>query len=856
LFFESKASPGDIPVTTSGAVVISSWCGIATLDADVGLLDFRDDHDVSTCTASASEPGQSLTRPAGTEDSYLIDGPITLAWNSRSIVTEQGITALSAEMPGPAPIVSFRASAIPAIAVSARAKEVAALAYSRAGNDFAGGTQIFGHYAKLPLSFEANYGQTDGRVDFLARAGGYSVFLTPTTAVFSIRGSTENPKSGIQNSEVRARTLANRTSEHVPDSSGGVAVHMQLVGGNADAEPVAFEQLPGKVNYFIGNDSAQWHSNIPTYAKVGYLDVYPGIDVVYYGRDNQLEYDFIVSPGADPSAITLSFVGANGIEIGGQGDLVLHTAVGDLIQQKPYIYQQVDEVRREVAGEFAPPFKSTTAESSIGGDHATQQIGFSIGAYDPSLPLIIDPLLLRYSTYLGGVGDTDRAFTVAADDAGHAYVAGQTWAVNFPATPGAFDTTHNGDSDVFVAKLNSTGSALVYATFLGGPNSDGTDGVAIDADGNGYVNGYTFLSGFPTTPGAFDTTFNGGGFDAFVAKLSPDGAELVYSTYLGGSGSDVAAADAAVDADGNAYVSGYSLSADFPVTPGAFDTTYNGGSEPGYGDVFVTKLNAEGSALVYSTFVGGDGDEFAYGLTIDTAGNAYATGYVNSLNLPTTPGAFDRTYNGGPWDGFVAKLNAEGSALVYSTYLGGHDWDSTVAIAVGADGSAYVTGMNTSLDFPDTAVAFDRRHNGHYDAFVTRLSPDGSTLVYSTFLGGNYWDVGAGVAVDGNGNAYVTGYTASANFPTTPDGFDTTLFGNGATDVFMVQLNRDGSTLRYSTFLGDSGWDYGAAIAVDASRNVYVTGETGSREFPTTPDAFKRRNPPGYDAFVVKFHSR
>jgi hypothetical protein len=707
------------------------------------------------------------------------------------------------------------------------------------------------------LSFEANYGQTDAEVDFTGRGPGYTVFLTPPAAVFSIPApQAEDSEFRVQNSESRGPYL--ETSDLMQGSLGGVAVHMQLLGGNPAAQPVALEQLPGKVNYFIGDEPSRWRSNVLTYAKVGYQDVYPGIDVTYYGRDQQLEYDFIVSPGADPNLIKLNFAGADGAEIDPGGNLVLHTAAGDVIQQKPYLYQLVDGVRKEIAGNFVLTTKHSPLRASQDAiatqDSRLSTISFDVGTYDSSKPLIIDPLFLRYSSYLGGIGNGDLGYAVAADESGNGYVAGATASVNFPATPGAFDETFDGKSDAFVAKLNMTGSALVYATFLGGTSSDGARGIAIDADGNAYVSGFNHIGTFPTTPGAFDTTFNGGGYDEFVVKLSPDGGALVYSTYLGGSDSDGGDAKMAVDSAGNAYVTGYTGSPDFPATTGAFDTTHNGGPEPGYGDVFVTKVNASGSDLVYSTFLGGAGDELGYGLAVDGAGNAYVTGYGNSPNFPTTPGAFDITYNGGSWDGFVTKLNANGAALVYSTFLGGSSWDSTVGIAIDAGGSAYVTGMLTSSDFPKTPGAFDRRYSAHYDAFVTKLSPDGSTLVYSTFLGGNDWDAGAAVAVDSSGEAYVTGYSYSPDFPTTPDALDRT---NHFFDVFVAKLNADGSILRYSTFLGGSGNDYGLAIALDNRRNIYLTGYTSGADFPTTPDAFRPTPDPGnYDAFVVKFHSR
>jgi hypothetical protein len=742
-------------------------------------------------------------------------------------------------------------TSIPGIAANKGVREAMALGSARTGNAASDRAEILDDYADLSLSFEENRGQTDSRVDFLGRGAGYAVFLTPTVAVISMQSqSPKNSEFTIATSELRERfpPLVSHASELTAHSRGGISIHMQIVGANARAKPLGLQGLPGKVNYLLGNDSSKWRSNIPTYAKVGYEDVYPGIDLVYYGRDQQLEYDFIVSPGADPNAIALDFAGAEGIEINPQGDLVLHTAAGNLIQQKPYVYQEIDGTRQQIPGAFA--LSSAADHGLLATDSST--VKFAIGAFDKSHPLVIDPLFLRYSTYLGGAGDSDAGFKIAVDAEDNSYVTGQTLSTNFPATPGAFDETYNGDLDAFVVKLNAQGTALVYATFLGGTHDDSAAGIAIDADGNAYVSGDTFLNTFPTTPGAFDTTYNGGGYDGFVAKLSVDGATLAYSTYLGGSGSDSADVEITLDSARNAYVTGRSKSPDFPVTTGAFDTTYNGGD--GYGDVFVTKLNAAGSGVVYSTFLGAGGDDLGTGLALDAAGNAYVTGYGNSIGFPTTPGAFDTTYNGGPWDAFVTKLNADGSALVYSTFLGGRFSDSAGGIELDNHGYAYVTGATLSRDFPKTPGAFDTRYNGHFDAFVTKVKPDGTGLVYSTFLGGSAWDSASSPAVDTSGNVYVTGITSSADFPTTPGAFDNTM--SVSFDLFVAKLNSEGSALLYATFMGGSGQDEGLGITLDGAGHVYVTGNTGSNNFPTTPGAFKTENSGNYDAFVVKFMNR
>jgi hypothetical protein len=410
----------------------------------------------------------------------------------------------------------------------------------------------------------------------------------------------------------------------------------------------------------------------------------------------------------------------------------------------------------------------------------------------------------------------------------------------------------HGSSDAFVAKLNSTGSGLIYATYLGGAQQEDGLAIALDGSGHAYVAGRTRSFNFPLTPGAFDTSCCAGTQDGFVAKLSLDGSALDYSTYIGGSTWDSANA-IAVDASGHAYVAGDTASSDFATTAGAFDTTFNDGR-----DTFVSKLATDGKALDYSTFVGGSrtggtqGIDHALGIALDATANAYVTGYTDSNDFPTTPGAFDVTHNGGEldFDVFVTKLHASGASLVYSTYLGGADVDTASAIALDAEGNAYVTGHTESVDFPTTAGAFQTTYKGKRDGFVTKLNDDGTALVYSAYLGGTEYDFGAAIAVDEDGFAYVTGQTASADFPTSAIAFDNTF--NGTTNAFMTKLKVAGSGIVYSTYLGGSLFfgERGSGIAVDADRGVFVTGQSFSPDFPTTPGALKRRN---RGAFVTKF---
>ncbi|TMH84546.1 MAG: hypothetical protein E6H44_14885 [Betaproteobacteria bacterium] len=622
-------------------------------------------------------------------------------------------------------------------------------------------------YGKLPLHFEANQGQTHQDVRFLARGSGYSLYLTPTEAALTLTKQVSPARKPAAHGKSEPRGAAT-----------GTALRISFAGANPRPRVTGLEELPGKANYFIGNDPAKWRTNVPTYAKVRYTDLYPRIDLLYYGNQRQLEYDLVVRPGADPTRIVLDIQGADRLQVDAQGDLVLQTTVGPIRQRKPVIYQEIDGVRKDIPGGYV-----------LKGEH---QVGYKVAAYDASQPLVIDPIL-SYSTYLGGSNE-DRDTRIAVDAAGNAYVAGETVSSNFPTTAGAFQTTFGGGvfgaGDVFVTKLNPTGSALVYSTYLGGSSSDAGYGIAVDAAGNAYVTGGTGSTDFPTTIGAFQTTKGGGFRDAFVTKLNPTGSALVYSTYLGGSGDDYGEG-IKLDAAGNAYVTGGTGSTVFPTTAGAFQRTF-GGPVFGAGDVFVTKLNPTGSALVYSTYLGGSSSDAGYGIAVDAAGNAYVTGGTGSTDFPTTIGAFQTTKGGGFRDAFVTKLNPTGSALVYSTYLGGSGNDYGYGIAVDTLGNAYVTGVTFSTDFPTTPGAIQTTFGGGGgffrggDAFVTKLNPTGSALVYSTYLGGLGSDTGFAIALE-YPNAYVTGHTLSRNFPTTTGAFQT-MHGGGFQDAFVTKI--------------------------------------------------------------------
>ena len=455
------------------------------------------------------------------------------------------------------------------------------------------------------------------------------------------------------------------------------------------------------------------------------------------------------------------------------------------------------------------------------------------------------PQHLIYSTYLGGTGYEryGSSVKIAVDEKGNIYVTGQTDSFDFPVTYGAYDTSYNGDGDLFITKFNSAGTEIIWSMYLGGSGEDYPRGIAIDPDGNVYITGGTSSLDFPTTSGAYDITYNGIR-DAFIAKINSTGTDIIYSTYLGGAYGDCGE-DIAVDANGNACVIGYTGSSDFPVTHGAYDVTYNGN-----GDAFVIKLNSTGTDLLYSTFLGGSDESFdsGKGITVDADGNVYVTGLTHSSDFPTTPGAYDTTHNGNS-DVFVTKLNPTGTDLLYSTFLGGNSLDKGCGISIDEEGNAYVAG-ETSRDFPTTYGAYDTSNNGWTDLFITKLNSTGTGLIYSTYLGGSSWDYYVAITVDVKGNVYVTGCTESFDFPTTSGAYDTTPDENG--DVFIVKLNSTGTDLIYSTFLGGTYLDYGQDIAINGSGNVYIAGYTESSDFPTTPGAYDTTYNGNGDVFITK----
>jgi len=764
-------------------------------------------------------------------------------------------------------------------------------------------------YGKLPMSFEANQGQRDARVKFLARGRGYNLFLTPTEAVLALQQSKSKGRnedaavssrpSARGNSKIENGIPQSGTRVPSPESPALAVLRMNLVGANPASQIAGLEELPGRSNYFIGNDPKKWRTNVPNYAKVRYKAIYPGVDLVYYGNQRHLEYDFVVAPGADPKAIRLGFETGNSkletgdskleirnskfaptLRIDADGDLVVSIEGGELRFQKPIVYQVQSTVdSRELKGTHdgrLSPEAVGNSEFTIQNSEfvegryvltATNEIRFEVPAYDRRRPLIIDPVL-TYSTYLGG-SEQEYANSIAVDSAGNAYVTGHTYSTDFPS---ALNRKSDG-ADVFVAKLNASGSAIVYSTYLGGSGDDIGHAIAVDSGGNAWLAGETKSSNFPTlnpvqsSCGGCTLSFP----DAIVAELGPMGI-LAFSTYLGGTTGQQRGYGIAVDSSGDAYVVGGTTANDFPTTVGAHDRTcgLTNTCSPGTEieqneeDAFVTEISPAGS-LVYSTYVGGEFRDEGRAIAVDSSGCSYITGLTYSTQFP-----LGNPYQGvkkGHFDAFVTKLNAAGSELVYSTYLGGPGYDAGYAIAVDSSGNAYVSGTTESPDFPtqNPLPAPSDVSQGGANAFVTKIDTTktyDASLIYSTYLGGSGNDQAYGIALDvASGNVYVTGQTTSSDFPLASP-IQSSLGGGlcegACPDAFVTKLDATGSTLTFSTYLGGDGEDYGNGIAVDSLGSAYVTGYTGALDFPTTAGVFQPAcalNTDGYcsgDAFVAK----
>ena len=729
--------------------------------------------------------------------------------------------------------------------------------------------------------FIENAGQFADGARFQVRDGNGTMWLAEDALWITITARDQaarpdrDPRAGPHTAQPLAAPEAPRA---------GVNIRLSFPGANAHPRIEPFDRLDTVVSYFLGNDPDKWRPDVPVWGGVRYVDLYPGVDLEITSEVGQMVQRLAARPDADLSAVRLRVEAADAVTV--DGDVLrLSTAAGKFalpllktdglqaanskVQPRgvqafdvvaPFASANSNPVSRDAGNrQSAIPNLQSPADllysTFLGGSDSEESNAIAVdgagsvyvtgytlssdfpttpGSFDSSFDVGFDDAYvvklnpagsgLAYATFVGGDG-WDFGYGIAVDGAGSAYVTGSTDSSDFPTTPGAFDLSSNG-GDAFVVKLNPAGSGLAYATLLGGSSGDQGSGIAVDGAGCAYVTGYTTSGDFPTTPGAFDLSYNGGPNDGFVVKLNPAGSGLAYATFLGGDGRDYGGG-IAVDGAGSAYVMGSTESTNFPATPGAFDPSYNG-STVDFGDAYVVKLNPAGSGLAYATFLGGSYGDLGYAIAVDGVGSAYVTGSTESTNFPTTPGAFDTSYNGSTFDGFVVKLNPAGSGLAYATFLGGDGWDFGYGIAVDGAGSAYVTGVTDSNDFPTTPGAFDTSSNdysGYSDGFVVKLNPAGSGLAYATFLGGGGRDIGHAIAVNGAGSTHVTGFTESSDFPTTPGVFDTS--PNGGEDAFVVKLAvGGGATVAISGRVTDGTGDgiAGVAVSVGAAGSATTDG--------------------------------
>jgi uncharacterized repeat protein (TIGR01451 family) len=709
-------------------------------------------------------------------------------------------------------------------------------------------------YTNVPPWFEVNVGQSDMQVKFLSRMRGYAAYILNDGVVLSLWGSksTAKPesKTGALGQGVPGPKVINSS------------VRIRLKGANRSTDIDGEEGLPSKSNYFLGSNPGKWYRDVNHYSKVRHRDVYQGIDLVYHGSQSQLEYDFIVAPHANPGVIRLNYEGARGVEIDSQGDLVVNTRTGVVRQHKPIVYQ-------EEGG------RTTLVEASyirVG----KNEVGFSLANYDRNRSLTIDPVI-SYSTYLGG-RLVDEAYGVAVDNSGNAYITGETLSADFPVTAGSLQTPPSAGNDVFVAKLNSNGGGLAYATYLGGRKDDVGYGIGVDQSGSAYVTGSTLSkNGAPNT--TFPVLPAGAACrgSVFITRLNSSGNALRYSTCFNGQG----ARGVAVEEPGIAYLTG-GADASFPggsagpPLPASTKTfrPEGGGEDNGFFDAFVLKINTDASgdaSLLYATLLGGNGPEQGLAVATDKAGGVSVTGYTESTNFPVSPNAFQASLSGRR-SVFITKLDTNVSgdvSLVYSTYLGREN--SGLGIAVDQARNMYVTGR-TGGDFPITQGSFQPQPGDNEDAFLSKINPTASSgatsLRYSTYLGGQGFDAGHGIAVDNSGVVTLTGVTQSGDFPVTNNAFQTAHGGRAFRpnfprpfkgDAFLMRINTTASgagSLVYSTFFGGSDDDAGNSLALDSGGNPVLAGTTFSKDFPATPGALRTTplQPSGdRDAFVTKF---
>jgi hypothetical protein len=702
-------------------------------------------------------------------------------------------------------------------------------------------------FGKTPLYFIPNQGQMDDRIAFYIQGKDKNLYFSPEGMTLSLNYPQEKSSGPGARPE-----SAPKARFDAPKSAARWNVKLEFVNPNPGVRPAGEDKTDALVSYFRGKPE-EWRTGLSTYSRIIYRDLWPGIDLIYSGNMNQLKYEFIVRPGADPSRIRLRYRGADDVRIAETGQLEVGTPAGVFRDGVPVAYQNIEGKRRPVAlayslqGSEEPGIRKSPEKDAAS---PTVTYGFDVGGYDRTQTLVLDPIILVYCGFVGGSG-MEVGTAIACDASGSAYITGYTGSsqASFPVTVGP-DLTYNSGYDVFVAKVSATGAGLVYCGYIGGSGDDYGRGIAVDGSGNALITGKTYSteSSFPVAAGP-DPTYNGGG-DAFVAKVNASGTGLVYCGYIGGSG-DEWGYGIGVDGAGNAYIAGdtNSTESDFPISVGP-DLTYNGGSR----DIFVAKVSASGTALSYCGYIGGAYDEYGYGIAVDASGAAYVTGKVDSFDgsFPATVGP-DLTFNGGS-DAYVAKVNAAGTGLDYCGYIGGGSNDYGYGIAVDGAGCAYVTGytFSTESTFP-VSVGPDLTFNGGaFDAFVAKVNSAGTGFAYCGFIGGSGNEYGYAIAVDPAGDAYVIGTTNSTESTFPVCGGPDLTYNGGTQDGFIAKVKASGQGLLYCGYVGGSDTDFARGIAADGS-GAYIVGETNS-----TGTGFPAVVGPGltlsgnFDAFVAK----
>ncbi len=703
---------------------------------------------------------------------------------------------------------------------------------------------VIGRVSGLQMPFIENRGQIgDDSVRFYAKTFAGTVYVTERgEIVYSIVKTKPAAKNSIYGHIASGRRIKSSTSRAVALRERPVGFEKTgTEGGTVSPYPLGIHRSAARVNYFIGGKE-NWRTGIPTWREVSLGEVYNGIELRLRAYGKNVEKVFTVQPEGSVGDIRLEVEGADGLAVNREGELEIATALGTVKMTKPVAYQEIDGRRVEVAASY-----------TISGRDRGLVYGFQVGEYDDTKPLVIDPLLA--STFLGGM-DHDYGSAIALDGTGSVYVTGSTSSLDFPTTPGAFDTDFGSAVNGFVSKFDNKLETLLASTFFG-ERFVYVNGITIDNSGNIYVVGAVWSPDFPTTPDTYSPTFNGGISDGFISRFDSELETLLASTFIGGAACENDSVDSiATDNDGNVYVAGWTECADFPTTPAAYDTTFNSGDVPGmsYSTAFVSKFDPDLKNLLASTFLGGSDWDYASSLAISAAGNVYVTGLTGASDFPVTPDAYDRTYNGGMKDAFVSEFDGNLEHLLASTLVGGDKRESSLRVAIDSGGNIYITGWTESSDFVTTPDAYDPTFNGElYDAFVAKFDSRLENLLASTFLGGSDSDFSAFLSIDGTGNVYVTGWTESADFPTTNDACDTTYDGVDS-EAFVSKLDGDLSNLLASTFLGGTADDYASSLAIDGTGNVYVVGSTESSDFPTTSDAYDTTYGGEYsDAFISLF---